>query len=234
MTAKDWSQGINDPGIIQMSDFIHEQRLVCGAASMDLHLKPLQRQVERRRHQRVEVSLLGRYMLEDKREFPCVTTDMSPGGLACVAPVRGAIGERVVVYLDQIGRVEGKIVRYTDRGFALALNMPYAKREKIANQLTWLINRDVLSLPEDRRYERIVPLRQHSILHLNDGSEHIVKLIDVSISGAAINTALKLHIGTKIVLGQTPGEVVRLFDGGLAVAFDRTISLERFNENIIL
>lgn len=217
-----------------MSDFIHEQRLVCGAASMDLNLKPLQRQVERRRYQRVEVSLLGRYMLEDGREYPCVTTDMSPGGLACVASVRGMIGERVVVYLDQIGRVEGKIVRYTDRGFALALHLPYVKREKIANQLTWLVNRDVLSLPEDRRYERIVPLRQHSILHLNGDSEHIVRLIDVSISGAAVSTSLKPHIGTKIVLGQTPGEVVRLFDGGLAIIFDRAIAPERFNENITL
>jgi hypothetical protein len=26
---------------------------------------------ERRRHQRVKVSLLGRYMLTDRREFPC-------------------------------------------------------------------------------------------------------------------------------------------------------------------
>src|SRR5208337_1930134 len=117
--------------------------------------------------------------------------DMSPGGLACIASVRGAIGERVVVYLDQIGRVEGKIVRHTDRGFALALNLPYVKREKIANQLTWLVNRDILALPEDRRFERIVPLRRHSILLLNGEAEHVVKLIDVSMSGAAVSTALK-------------------------------------------
>ena len=217
-----------------MSGFIRGRRLAHGATSMDLNIKPFQRPIERRRHQRVEVSLLGRYMLEDKREYPCVTTDMSPGGLACVAPVRGAIGERVVVYLDQIGRVEGKIVRHTDRGFALALNLPYVKREKIANQLTWLVNRDVLSLPEDRHHERIVPLRRHSILHLSGENEHIVKLIDVSISGAAVSTSLRPQIGTKIVLGQTPGEVVRLFDGGLAVAFDKTIAPERFNENITL
>ncbi len=201
---------------------------------MDMNLRPLQKPVERRRHQRVDVSLLGRYMLEDKREFPCVTTDMSPGGLACVAPVRGAVGERVVVYLDQIGRVEGKIVRHTDRGFALALNMPYVKREKIANQLTWLVNRDILSLPEDRRYERIVPLRRHSVLLVNGESEHVVKLIDISISGAAISTGLKPYIGTKVLLGQTPGSVVRIFDGGFAVAFDRMLAPERFDENITL
>ncbi len=201
---------------------------------MDLNVKPIQKPIERRRHQRVEISLLGRYMLEDKREFPCVTTDMSPGGVACIASVRGTIGERVVVYLDQIGRVEGKIVRQTDRGFALALSLPYAKREKIANQLTWLVNRDILSLPEDRRFERIVPLRRHSILRLNGESEHVVKLIDVSMSGAAISTAIKPAVGAKALLGQTSGQVVRVFDGGFAIAFDQMIAADRFDENIKL
>jgi len=201
---------------------------------MELNVRPHNKPLERRRHQRVEISLLGRYMLEDKREFPGVTTDMSPGGLACIASARGTVGERVVVYLDQIGRVEGKIVRYTDRGFALALTLPYAKREKIANQLTWLINRDILGLPEDRRFERIVPLRLHAILRLNGEAEHVVKLIDVSMAGAAINTPLKPAIGTKVMLGQTSGEVIRLFDGGFAVAFDQMIAADRFDENIKL
>jgi len=201
---------------------------------MPLNSRPFQKPIERRRHQRVELSLLGRYMLEDKREFPCVTTDMSPGGLACIASVRGNVGERVVVYLDQIGRVEGKITRHTDRGFALALTLPYVKREKIANQLTWLVNRDILGLPEDRRFERIVPMRRHAILLLNGGSEHVVKLIDVSMSGAAISTGLKPAIGTGAVLGKTPGRVVRFFEGGFAIAFDQMIDVESFDENIKL
>src|ERR1700691_5228423 len=115
---------------------------------MTLKLKPIQKSLERRRHQRVAISLLGRYMLEDKREFPCQTADMSPGDVGLIAPVRGKIGERVVAYLDQIGRIEGKIVRFTERGFALRLNLPLVKREKIANQLTWLINRDALGMLE--------------------------------------------------------------------------------------
>ncbi|HZL60756.1 MAG TPA: PilZ domain-containing protein, partial [Pseudolabrys sp.] len=48
---------------------------------------------ERRRHQRVKVNLLGRYMLADRREFPCQVVNMSPGGIALVAPVSGDPGE---------------------------------------------------------------------------------------------------------------------------------------------
>jgi hypothetical protein len=33
---------------------------------------------ERRRFQRVKVHLLGRYMLPDRREFPCQVINMSP------------------------------------------------------------------------------------------------------------------------------------------------------------
>lgn len=201
---------------------------------MKLKLKPFHKSSERRRHQRVEISLLGRYMLEDKREFPCLTTDMSPGGLACVAPVRGAIGERVVAYLDQIGRVEGKIVRHSERGFAVQFSLPYIKREKIANQLTWLVNRDTLGMPEDRRHERIVPYRRHAILKIEGDREHVVKLIDVSVSGAAISTTAKPAIGTKVILGQTPGHVVRIFEGGIAISFDKVITAESFDENIKL
>ncbi len=201
---------------------------------MKLKLKPLQKSSERRRHQRVAIALLGRYMLEDKREFPCQTIDMSPGGVSVIASVRGKLGERVVAYIDQIGRVEGKIARHTERGFAIQLNLPYAKREKIANQLTWLVNRDALGMPEDRRHERIVPYRQHAILKIEGDREHVVRLIDVSVSGAAISTPAKPAIGTKVVLGQTPGHVIRIFEGGLAVSFDKMITAEHFDENIRL
>ena len=45
------------------------------------------------RFQRVRVNLLGRYMLADRREFPCQVSNMSPGGMALIAPVSGQPGE---------------------------------------------------------------------------------------------------------------------------------------------
>ena len=41
---------------------------------------------DRRRHQRVKVNLLGRYMLSDRQEYPCQVVNMSPGGMALIAP----------------------------------------------------------------------------------------------------------------------------------------------------
>ena len=76
---------------------------------------------ERRRFQRVKVHLLGRYMLPDRREFPCQIINMSPGGLALLAPGIGNVGDRVIAYLDHIGRGEGKITRMEEE---MALSYP--------------------------------------------------------------------------------------------------------------
>src|SRR6202162_3241150 len=107
---------------------------------------------ERRRHQRVKVNLLGRYMLADRREFPCQVVNMSPGGMALIAPVGGETGERVIAYVDHLGRLEGKIARSFQNGFAIAISATARKRDKLAAQLTWLANRHILALPEDRRH----------------------------------------------------------------------------------
>ncbi len=71
------------------------------------------------RFQRVKVSVLGRYMLADRREFPCQVLEMSPGDAVVIAPVAGQPGEKVIAYLDHIGRVEGTIIESIDGGFVM-------------------------------------------------------------------------------------------------------------------
>ena len=161
-----------------------------------------QKPLERRRHQRVPVVLRGRYMLPDRSEYPCQTANVSPGGLLLHAPVRGVVGDRVVAYLDQIGRVEGVIARVAETGFALEISAPALKREKLADQLTWLANRHALGMREDRRHERIEPVNKRSTLHV-DGLEIPVRLIDISLSGAAVQVDFKAQIGTPVVIGET-------------------------------
>ena len=190
-----------------------------------LALKPM----ERRRHQRVPVILRGRYMLPDRSEYPCQTINMSPGGVAVHAPVKGEIGDRVVIYLDQVGRVEGLIARVFETGFALAMTVPPMKREKLADQLTWLTNRQALGMREDRRHERIEPLHKRSTLHVG-GREIPVRLIDISLSGAAMTCDFKASIGTPVVIGATPAKIVRVFEGGVAVEFVRIFDPETFSD----
>jgi hypothetical protein len=196
-------------------------------AAQLVDVKPL----ERRRHQRVKVVLLGRYMLEDRHEYPCQTIDISPGGVAIEAMVKGTIGERVVAYFSQIGRVEGAIARHFDKGFAIQMRLPVLKREKLADQLTWLVNRQALGLPEDRRHERIAPHFTRTTLKTPDGGEYAARLIDISISGAAMNVDASPTIGSPVIVGDTPAQIVRHFAGGVAVEFARLLPADTFDED---
>jgi hypothetical protein len=189
---------------------------------------------EQRRHQRVEVAVLGRYMLSDRREYPCQTVNMSPGGVRLTCAVLGEVGERVVLYLEFIGRIEGTVARHTTGGFAVRLGATLRKRDKLASQLTWLANRDILGLPEGRSSERIVPEKPGVMLKLENGREVPARLIDISLSGAAISSPAKPAMGSIVTVGSTPGRLVRTFEGGFGVQFLLPLSPDRFHAGMTL
>jgi len=76
---------------------------------------------ERRRFRRENLSVPGRYKLEDRSEFPCRTIDISLGDMGLGTPLRGEIGTRVVIDFEHIGRFEGLIVRELKNGFAIKI-----------------------------------------------------------------------------------------------------------------
>src|SRR5215212_8853358 len=187
---------------------------------------------ERRRFQRVRVNLLGRYMLADRREFPCQVTDMSPGGMALIAPVVGQTGERVVAYVDHVGRLEGIIARQFQNGFAMTVSATTRKRDKLAAQLTWLANRHILGLPEDRRHGRLVPRNTRSTITMPNGLVVQCHILDVSQSGTAVATEHRPEVGMLVTLGKTPSRIVRHIDGGFAVEFTRMQHPDFLEENV--
>lgn len=166
-------------------------------------------QDDRRRFQRAQVPLLGRFMRQNQEEYPCQITNASAGGLAVKALVRVEPNERIVLYVDALGRIEGEVVRQFEDGFALRLTASAYKREKIVNQLTWLVNRDKLSSIEDRQHDRFVPRKTKLKLQLPDGSSHDCYIVDVSLGGAAVIVEPQPAIGDLVVLGLTSGQVVR-------------------------
>jgi hypothetical protein len=188
------------------------------------------RTIERRRHARVKIALLGRYMLPNRTEFPCQSIDISVGGLLLTAPVKGAPGDRIICYLEHVGRIEGDIARLTPDGFGMTIIATARKREKLAAQLMWLANRAQLGLPEDRRHDRVQPRQSRILLTAPDGSEHPVKLLDMSLSGAAFSADVALMITDPVILGRTQAKVVRKFEGGYAVEFRNAFQVSSIDQ----
>ena len=186
---------------------------------------------EKRSYQRVSVQVHGRFMREDRTEHSCDILDMSPGDASFRSQAVCAPGERVIAYLDHMGRIEGRVTRATTDGFAAEIVASERKREKLAAQLTWLVNRHELNLPEDRRHNRAANQAvAASIIELEDGRKYPCRIIDLSLSGAAVSIAVKPPIGTAMRLGIKQGRIVRHFEDGVAVEFLTLQTHESLNE----
>jgi len=171
-------------------------------------------------------------MLEDRREYPLQTTDMSPGSLSVTSPITGRVGERVIAYIDHIGRLEGQIVRVYESGFAMSINATLRKRDKLAAKLTWLANRHELNLPEDRRHDRVTPKVTSTNVSLPDGREYRARLVDTSLSGAALAIEVKPPIGSPVMVGKLRARVLRHFDEGIAVEFATVQTQTSLDQNL--
>ena len=179
---------------------------------------------DRRRHKRIVVELLGRFMRENKQEHPCKLIDISAGGAAIrpMSTITVGAGERVVAFFDHIGGIEGTVVREFDCGFAFKLIATQHKREKLAAMLTWLANRSELDGADERRHERIAPKSGRQQLHLAEGIILECEVLDISISGASIGTPARPVLGTEVMLGKLRARVVRHHAQGFGVQFTDT------------
>ena len=174
---------------------------------------------DRRRHKRVNVTLLGRFMRPSKQEYPCKLVDISAGGAAMMSPVTVDDDERIVAYFDHIGGIEGKVARSFEGGFAIRLAVTSHKREKLAAQLTWLINRSGHLLAEDRLHSRRLPGNEQSSLQLDEGIVVACRVMDISVSGASLDTQARPEIGREVTLGKLRARVTRHHASGIGVQF---------------
>lgn len=174
---------------------------------------------EQRRHRRVPLRLPGRYLDPVRGEFACTLIDVSPGGARLAAEAPPALGERVVMLLDGLGRVEGDVVRAGARGFAVRFNTTQRKRDRLGDAITWRFNMERLGLEEDRAAAR-KPGTGKVKVRLKDGVLIQADLVDVSISGAAFACLERPRIGEPVSVGDLTGRVTRWLDNGFAVAFD--------------
>lgn len=176
-------------------------------------------ETQRRQFQRVSVSLHGRFMRPDRTEHECRIVEMSPGNAIFEAPPGTTEGAKIIAYIDHVGRIVAEVTRVTSSGFAVDFELKQPKRDRVAARLTWLANKHELNLPEDRRHERMVPRHPHNTLSLGDGREYSCRILDLSLSGAAVEIAVRPALGTAVTLSNMRGRVVRHFDEGIAIEF---------------
>jgi hypothetical protein len=86
-----------------------------------------------------------------------------------------------------------------------------------------------------RRDARIIPINKRVTVSIGDHSKYHVRIIDVSLSGVAVEgVLLGVGVGSDAVVGARKAKVVRLLPEGAAFQFATPIGAEQFDENIVL
>jgi hypothetical protein len=172
---------------------------------------------DKRRFRRVELILNARFMLPDRSEHDATLLNISAGGVALKTDIRPPQDTPVIVYVQDIGRLEGKIVRLLEDGFAIAYDAGQRHRDRVMDKLTCKLNPDTFM--GDRIHGRM-ETNERAHLIFADGRETSCRVLDMSFGGVSLAVEEKPKVGEPIMVGRMQGRVVRHHDQGIGVAFD--------------
>lgn len=180
--------------------------------------KASEKEEDRRLYHRVTLPLKARFLTDSGTEWSGVVTNISAGGALIRAKFPPAFGQSVVLYIDQIGRMEGKVVRSEKDSFAVSYSKKRAKQVKVADQLTTAMNPRRRG-GADRRGGPRVKHDAPATVYLEDGRVIQCAILDISLTGASIEISPRPPLGMHLILGRMTAKVVRRHDKGVGVVF---------------
>jgi len=172
---------------------------------------------ERRRHRRVPVALRARFLASDDTEHDCTVVNISAGGLRLAAERPVPVNSRIVLYVDQVGRFDCTVVRHTSGGFAVRFDIHAKKRERTVEALSRLLIEGPRGA--DQRREFRVEADAKACLTLENGDARECRIIDISLTGAAVEVADPPAVGETVRLGRMRATVVRRSESGVGLSF---------------
>lgn len=164
---------------------------------------------EQRRGKRIEFELTGRFLDHDENEFDLKTANVSCTGAYILCEHSPEVGTDIICYFNDLGRISSRVIRHLPNGFAVNFNLTMFKRDKIADKLTWLINKDALGLEEQRDLPRFA-MNGPALVERENGRHIQCRVIDFSLASASFETSASLPpIGEVVKAGILSGRVIR-------------------------
>lgn len=127
------------------------------------------------------------------------------------------VGEKVVLYIDDVGRFEGRVVRAGNHSFAVDYRSRRAKTKRTADALIQAVNNTGRRF--DRRTAPRIRTESEATIVLPDNSVLACAIRDISLTGASIDVSPQPALGTPVKLGRMMAKVVRRHDQGIGVVF---------------
>ncbi|WP_245238658.1 PilZ domain-containing protein [Methylobacterium platani] len=181
----------------------------------------------------IQIRVGGRYLLPGGVEHACETRSLSLETVEVLAPESGLLGDPVTLYLDDVGPVTGAIQAISAEGFTLAVEVGPERRTRFAARLDWLAAQ-ASGRADQRSDPRIVPTHTAVEVRRADGRVLPGRVVDLSMTGAAIATTELPPVGEAITVGKRRATVVRHLQSGFAVTFRLPFRPETFGLHVVL
>ncbi len=173
---------------------------------------------DRRKHLRVKLPLKARFLDKANKEQACLVFDISAGGVRLRAKTPPSIGDHIVLYIDELGRFEGRVVRSRGNSFAVNYEKKRERNARTADDLTEVVNRG-RRMRDRRAGGARVRHDAPAEVHFEDGRMERCTILDISLTGASIEISPRPPLGTHLVLGRMTAKVVRRHETGVGVVF---------------
>lgn len=170
-------------------------------------------------------SMEGRFVLADRAVAagesatqPCRSQSITASEVIIASPVLVRLGESVVCAFARLGKINGKVTRIVDGGFALAISASAAERKSLAATINWLKKRHTHLAEDQRAASRVRTRPEPCVVRIGD-TAFTAELFDISSTGASLSTNTPPPLKTMVRIGHVEGEVVRHMEGRFGVKF---------------
>lgn len=173
---------------------------------------------ERRRFRRLPLEVDGRLQDAVGLEHHCRTLNLSPGDACITTPAILRVGDKIIMYLNEVGRVEADVLRADpeDRSFGLRFRVGRHKLERHVDILMgmmypWARDADARRTPR-------TPGAGMADVRTASGRVIACQVVDISTVGVGLaTTAPRPLLGEWVFIAGKAGRVARYFDGGFAI-----------------
>ncbi len=174
---------------------------------------------EQRGFTRHKIALPGTLFLPaEKFALECQVLNISGGGAGVQCEEPPPLHAFVILYIDGFGRFESVATRYINGELGLRFVCKELKRQRLLEDILVFLNDGAKSNTRTRRHRRL-PSTMSDCLVRPNGDRINCQVLDISLQGVSLKTALRPPIGELTTLGRAYGRVVRHHDEGIAIEF---------------
>ncbi len=152
-------------------------------------------------------------------EESCFVLDLSPNGAglktACAAPT----GLRVVLYVNDLGRFEGTVVRRDRLYIGVQFKYSEAARDRIAGKIASYLEHGTSTYTPTRDSGRFAVAGLRHSFTLASGQNSPCEIVDIALSGISVKASVRPELGEHLFFGKTEVVVARHTEVGFAVGF---------------